>query len=202
MKTDRYLFSLLVIVSLSLSACASRKAFTRRYYLENQNALTGIEQAYKTIFEKKPFSLGFTDRSFTTVSLEIITDSLKYIYEFGDTENRMQDTLVKYGLPVKPIVKLINDMRSIKCIWINNLDYYYNNQKRRLVFMSIRPVSLHLPFTSEKYYILTFYSQPQYFDSEGRLLDNRRQRKLRKVNGDIFHKINDKVCYAVSGSFR
>ena len=93
-------------------------------------------------------------------------------------------------------------MRSIHCIWINNLDYYTNNQKNYLVFISIRPVAVHLPFTYEKYFILTFYAQPQYFDSEGRLLANRRLRKLRKINGETFRRINDKVCYTISERFR
>ena len=68
--------------------------------------------------------------------------------------------------------------------------------------MSIRPVAIHLPFTYEKFYILTFYAQPQYFDSEGRLLERRRLRKLRKINDEIFRRINDKVCYTISERFR
>ncbi|MDE3253269.1 MAG: hypothetical protein KGO92_10715 [Bacteroidota bacterium] len=202
MRISRNITFFSLVTLLLLGSCSTRKLFSKRYYLENEKALTAIEQDYKAIYAKKAFSLGFTDRSFNTVSVEIITDSLKYIYDFEGTENRMQDTLLKYGLPVKPVMQLIRDMRSIKCIWINNLDYYVNNQKRQLVFMSIRPVSVHLPFSSEKYYILSFYAQPQYFDSEGLLLDNRKQRKLRKVNGEIFHRINDKVCYTISGSFR
>lgn len=202
MRTDRPILFFLLITLLLLSSCASRKLFSKRYYIENQKVLTGIEQSYKSLYAKKPFSLGFTDRSFHTISVEIITDTLKYIYEFNGTETDMPDTLQKYGLSVKPIIELINEMRSIKCIWINNLDYYENNQKKNLVFMSIRPVAMRLPFKSENYYILSFYNQPQYYDSEGRLLVNRKQRKLRKVNGEIFHRINDKVCYTVSGSFR
>lgn len=202
MRTNRHFLFSLLIALLFFSGCASSKLFSKRYYFENQKVLTGIEQSYKALYAQKPFSLGFTDRSFKTISVEIITDTLKYIYEFDGTQSSMQDTLVKYGLPVKPIIQLINEMQSIKCIWINNLDYYENNQKKQLIFMSIRPVAVRLPFTSESYYILSFYNQPQYFDSEGRLLDNRRQRKLRKVNGEIFHRINDKVCYTISGSFR
>lgn len=202
MKTDRHFLFSLLIALLFLSGCASSRLFSKRYYLENQKVLTGIEQTYKALYAKKPFSLGFTDRGFKNISVEIITDTLKYIYEFDETENGMKDTLVKYGLQVTPIIQLIHDMRAIKCIWINNLDYYDNFQKKQLIFMSIRPVAVRLPFTSEKYYILSFYNQPQYFDSEGRLLDNRRQRKLRKVNGEIFQRINEKVCYTISGSFR
>jgi len=58
------------------------------------------------------------------------------------------------------------------------------------------------PFKNAKYYILTYFQQPQYFDSEGQLLERRKLRRLRKINGDIFKRINDKVCYTVSVKFR
>jgi hypothetical protein len=125
--------------------------------------LTSIEELYKNINQQKHFSVAFTDKSFEYISLEILTDSIKYIYEFNIKEPRLQDSLVKYGLPVKGIMDLITQMSSIHCIWINNLDYYVNNQKRSLVFMSIRHVAIHLPFTSEKYYILTFYNAAPVF---------------------------------------
>lgn len=189
-------------MALLLASCASRKGFSAHYYHEHEKELITIEQSYRTLYRQKPFSVEFTDRSFNYISLEIITDSVKYMYEFTITEKRLQDTLLKYGLPVAGITGLISQMRSIRCIWINNLDYYNNNQKASLIFMSIRNVAIHLPFTYEKYYILTFYSQPQYYDSEGRLLANRRLRRLRKINDEIFYRINDKVCYTISGRFR
>ncbi|MES2005910.1 MAG: hypothetical protein V4450_15435 [Bacteroidota bacterium] len=185
-----------------LSSCATRKNFSTNYYQENEKALTEIEQSYKKIYEKKHFSVGFTDKSFNYISLEIITDSIKYIYEFDFTEPRLQDTLRKYELPVKEVIELVAKMQAIQCIWINNLDYYSNNQRRSLVFLSIRQVAFHLPFTNEKYYILTFFQQPQYYDQDGNLQANRRVRKLRKINDDTFRRINDKVAYTVSERFR
>lgn len=185
-----------------LCSCTSSKIFTGNYYSENEKVLTKIEQLYKEIYRQRHFSLAFTDKSFNYISLEIFTDSIKYIYEFEVREPRLQDTLVKYDLPVKGMANLIGHMRDIHCIWVNNLDYYTNNQQHSLVFMSIRHIAFHLPFTSEKYYSLCFYSQPQYFDSEGRLLANRKLRKLRKINDDIFRRINDKVAYTVSERFR
>jgi hypothetical protein len=157
-----------------LASCTSSKIFSTDYYNKHEKTLTEIEQSYKKLYEQNRFSVGFTDRSFNDISLEIYTDSIKYIYEFSINEPRFLDTLKKFDLPAQGIVDLINKMKSIQCIWVNNLDYY----------------------------ILTFYSQPQYFDEQGRLLSTRRQRKLRKINDDIFHRINDKVCYAVSERFR
>lgn len=195
-----------IILSLSaillLGSCATRKTFSTNYYYENEKTLTVIEQSYKEIYKQKHFSLEFTDRTFNYISLEIMTDSIKYIYEFGILEPRLSDTLTKYGLPVIGVSDLISRMRSIRCIWINNLDYYTGNQKNSLVFMSIRNVAIHLPFTYEKYYTLTFYPQPQYFDSEGRLLAGRHMRKLRKINDETFRRINAKVAYTIAGRFR
>ncbi len=185
-----------------LFSCVSTRNFSTNYYYLHEKSLTDIEQSYKTLYEQKPFSVGFSDRSFNEISLEIITDSIKLIYEFGIREPRLQDTLNKYGLTATAVTDLINQMRAIRCIWINTLDYYSNNQKRSLVYLSIKPAAFTIPFTIEKYYILTFYPQPQYFDNDGRLLATRRQRKLRKINDDVFHRINDKVCYTVSERFR
>ena len=56
--------------------------------------------------------------------------------------------------------------------------------------------------SKRKYYTLTFYKQPQYFDAEGRLLDKKNRKKLRIVNNEIFWRINDRVCYTISNHFR
>lgn len=195
---------ILCIIALTglLFSCASTKQFSTNYYYLHEKTLTDIERSYKILYEQKPFSVGFSDRSFNEISLEIITDSIRLIYEFGIREPRLQDTLSKYGLPATAVTDLVNQMKSIRCIWINTLDYYSNNQQRSLVYLSIKPATFTIPFTIEKYYILTFYPQPQYFDSDGRLLATRRQRKLRKINDNVFHRINDKVCYTVSERFR
>lgn len=200
--TGKRIYTLLIVSAMLLGSCASRKTFTTNYYHENEDTLVQIEHAYRALYGIKPFSVEFTDRGFNNISLEIRTDSIKYIYTFGVNEPRLQDTLRKYGVPAAGVTDMIHKMRAIKCIWINMLDYYTNNQKNTLVFMSIRNVAVHLPFTAEKYYILTFYSQPQYYDSEGQLLVGRNLRRLRHVNDEIFRRITDKVCYTISGRFR
>lgn len=196
-----HIISLLVAIAL-LCSCATRKTFSTNYYHENETTLVQIENTYRALYAIKPFSVEFTDRSFNSISIEINTDSIKYIYAFSLNEPRLQDTLKKYSMPATGIMDMIAKMKSIKCIWINMLDYYTNNRRNTLVFMSIRNVTIHLPFTTEKYYILTFYSQPQYYDAEGQLLVGRNLRRVRRVNDEIFRRITDKVCYTISGRFR
>lgn len=192
----------MILASALLFSCVSRKVFSTHYYTENEKALTEIEQQFRELARHKKFSIAFTDRAFNFISLELHTDSIRYIYSFDIREQRLQDTLFKYGLPVTGMMELIYTMRSIQCIWIDDFTYYSNNQPHSLVFMSIRHIAFHLPFQNEKYYILTFFAQPQYFDSEGRLLANRQVRKLRRINDDIFRRVNDKVAYTISERFR
>jgi hypothetical protein len=77
-----------------------------------------------------------------------------------------------------------------------------DEKKNSLILMSIKPVALKAPFSYSKYYILTYFSQPQHFDKDGKLLDKRGLRRYRKINGEVFTRINDKVCYTISGKFR
>lgn len=173
-----------------------------KYYLENRQVLDKIEQSYKEQYSQRPFSIEFTDKTFKNISIEIFTDTLKYIYEFTIGEERMKDTLLKYHLLPGGINELVSQMAAIHCTWINNLDYYVEEKKESLIFMSIRAKYFNFPFTNKKYYILTYFLQPQYYDSEGRLLDHRFRRKLRKINEDVFRRITDTVAYTISDRFR
>ena len=188
-------------IVILLFSCSAKK-ITSDYYYQHQTVLEEMEQTYKKLYLQKPFRLAFTDKEFRTVSLEIPTDSMDYIYDFAVHEPRMIDTMRKYQLNVDGINHLIDLMVGIRCTWMSNFDYYVDERKRSLILISVKPVPFGPILSYKKYYILTFFSQPQYFDEQGRLLDRRRLRRLRKINGEVFHRINDKVCYAISGQFR
>ncbi|MBK7433893.1 MAG: hypothetical protein IPI66_08290 [Chitinophagaceae bacterium] len=191
-----------VLMTAVVFCSCSPRNISGKYYLQHEKILDKIEESYKALYSVKPFTLCFTDKQFNIVSVEIITDSLKYIYEFQVKEDRLNDTLIRYGLNASKIQLLIDRMRSIRCTWISNFDYYVEERKNSLIFMSVKPVALKTPFSAKKYYILTYFSRPQKFDAEGRLLDRRELRKLQKINGEIFWRINDKVCYTISGDYR
>ena len=199
---NKKVYILIASLSTALFFSCSPKNISTRYYYENEKVLDKIEESYKALYQRGPFNVGFTDREFKTVSLEIITDTLSYIYEFNIEEPRLRDTLTAYNLNAAKINALIKQMHDIRCTWITYSDYYVDEKKNSLILMSIKPVALKSLFSYAKYYVLTYFPQPQYFDSEGRLLDKRRLRRLRKINGEVFKRINNKVCYAVTGHFR
>ncbi|HMI62504.1 MAG TPA: hypothetical protein VK518_16420, partial [Puia sp.] len=144
----------------------------------------------------------FTDRPFNRLSLELVTDTLTYIYEYTVGEPRLQDTLLRYGYDTAAINNLIANMRSMECTWIDNLDYYTEERKHSLIYITLWPRIFNSPFANKKYYILTYFQQPQYFDSDGRLLVGRRLRRIRRINAEVFRRINDKVAYTISDRFR
>ncbi len=196
--TGAILFSAMICFLISCSS----KTVPTKYYYQNQKVLDRIEETYKSLYRQQPFTIAFTDKQFETISVEIITDTLSYIYEFEVNESRLNDTLTAFHMNAAIILELIKQMQSIRCTWVNNYDYYVDEKKNSLIFMSIKPVALNAPFSRKKFYTLTYFPQPQYFDSAGQLLDKRRLRRVRKINGEIFKRINDKVCYTISGSFR
>lgn len=201
MKTNKNILLPVLFIAVMLYSC-SPKNISTKYYYQNEKVLDSIEESYKEINNSTPFDVGFTSKDFKIVSLGILTDSLKYIYEFKVGEDRLADTLKKFGLPVKPVIELVMQMQSIRCTWISSYDYYTDEKKQELIFMSIKPVALNAPLSYKKYYILTYFQQPQYFDNNGLLLERRNLKRLRKINGEIFKRINDKVCYTVSTTYR
>lgn len=195
---------LLVVMSCFFASCSTAlpSHYPERYYKQNETAITAIESNYSNIYKQKPLVIAFTDNAFQYVTVEMKTDSMRYVYEFKVAEKRLADTLEKFGYDTQSVLKLIRDMQLIKCTWVNKLDYYVDDKKQYLIFLSIRPKAFDVMFSGKKYYTLTFYSQPQYYDAEGRLLDKRNRKRLRKINNEVFWRINNKVCYTVSDRFR
>jgi len=190
-----------ILLSGTLYAC-SPKNISSKFYYENEQTLDLIEKSYKAQHQKREFAIAFTNKKFKTLSFEIITDSMTYINEYDLDDPAMAPMLAKYNLDINEVLGLAKLMKLIRCTWVNNFDYYINEKKHSLTFISIRPVALNAPFTYKEYYILTYFNQPQTFDESGRLLTGREARKLHRINGEIFHRINDKVCYTISARFR
>ena len=193
---------LLLLAFLYVMQSCSPKDISTKYYFQHEKQLDSIESTFKALYLQQPVAIGFTDRKFRTVSVDFITDTLTYIYEFGLHESRLADTLSRFNLDAAACIELIRQMKNIRCAWVSKVDIYADEKKQSLIYLSIKPVVLQSLFSYKKYYILTYYQQRQYFDEEGRLLDKRRLRRVRKINGDIFRRINDKVSYTISGKFR
>ncbi|MBC7948214.1 MAG: hypothetical protein H7Y42_10075 [Chitinophagaceae bacterium] len=186
----------------SLSSCAYSKKFTASYYAENKDLFHSLQERYKQQYDKQPFSVEIKDKLSKEVGLEIITDSLRYIYGLSSEGSALTDTLRKYGFNVDLTMGIIRDMQKLNCTWLTNLDYYDRLQKKYTVFVSIRHKQLESTFKKDKYFTLAMFNTPQPFDEKGRMLDNRDRKQLRKLNGAILFKLDDRTGYALTATFR
>src|SRR5687767_6896723 len=91
-------YLLFFAVTILFCSCSSTQQISVKYYEKNETVLDSIEASYKVLSAVKPFALQFTNKKFNEVSIDIITDSLRYVYAFTVGEPRFSDTLKKYGL--------------------------------------------------------------------------------------------------------
>lgn len=194
--------SILLVCCLLLASSCSTKIISTNIYQEQKENLDNIERRYEKLNPKNQFSLAFTDKKFNIVSLEMITDTLTRIYEFNVNEQRLADTLIKYNYDTAGIYYLIRKMRETKVTWINSFDYYVADLPQQLIILSLKPVTIRYIFSPPKYIALTYFRTAQFFDEKGRLLDSRRTKQVRKIKGQVFYKITDRICYTITDKYR
>ncbi len=197
----RHLFIILIICSLLTTSCSTKIVSTNIYQEQKEN-LDNIERRYEKLNPTNQFSLAFTDKKFSIVSLEMITDTLTRIYEFNVNEQRLADTLLKFNYDTAGIYYLIRKMQQSKVTWINSFDYYVNDQPQQLIILSLKPVTIRYIFSPPKYVALAYFRTAQSFDEKGRLLDNRRTKQVRKIKDQVFYKITDRICYTITDKYR
>ena len=197
----RYFPVILITWSLLTVSCSTR-IISNNYYQEQKGTVDSIESHYEKLNAKKSFALAFTDKDLDIVSIEMISDTLTRIFEFGVNEERLKDSLLKYGYNVNDVYYLINKMQQTKITWINSVDYYVNDQPQQLIYLSIKPVTIRYLFSPPKYIALGYFRTAQSFDEKGRLLDNRRTKRVRKIKGQVFYRITDRICYTITDKYR
>jgi len=194
--------SLILITYLFIAASCSTKIISTNIYQEQKENLDNIERRYEKLNPANHFSLAFTDKKFNIISLEMITDTLTRIYEFNVNEQRLADTLLTYSYDTAGIYYLIRKMQETKVTWINSFDYYVNDQPQQLIILSLKPKTIRYIFSPPKYIALAYFRTTQFFDEKGRLLDSRRTKQVRKIKGQVFYKITDRICYTITDKYR
>lgn len=192
----------IVVIVLSLLSSCSTKIVSNNYYQQYKTRVDHIESRYEKLNAAKPFAIAFTDKKLNIISIEMISDSLTRIYEFNVNEKRLSDSLLQYNYDTSGIKDLIKKMQQTKVTWINSVDYYVNDQPQQLIYLSIKPITVRYLFSPPKYIALGYFRTPQSFDENGRLLDGRRTKRVRRIKDQVFYKITDRICYTITEKYR
>ena len=191
---------LLFVFGIFLFSCSQRNIAD--HYYRNQKSYDSIHANYKSLIHENVFTLFFKDRSYRYITLEIFTDSLKYIYYFKTDELRLYDTIVKYKINTKNFYLLMNQMARARSLWISQLDYYVKNKKENLIYIAFRSRPLWFFFSSQKYCMINWFTKPQQYDVKGFLLNQSLTPIPLELNDRKSYRINDTVAYRISNRFR
>jgi hypothetical protein len=190
MKNNQTL--VVVILSLLLAGCAgAAKRKTAQYYLKNETAILEMRQLYQQLYQQQPFSIGFTDKRFKYYVLEVTTDSLRYIYNNEQSEERMYQTIVQFNYDTAALRKLATNMKSLKCLWLDKASFYLDQQLETVTYCSFKSVAIEMPFEENKYYVLLFSQHP--------LIHPRIKERISK--GKLVP-IKDNVYFTIANKFR
>lgn len=194
--------AVLLIAAIVLLAASCTPRMTANVYRKNTATFNSIHARYKKLNAEQPFSVEFKDKAFNQISLEIIKDTIRYIYKFRLDEKNLADTLDKYKFNTPEVILLIDDMRSVHCTWINKMDYFINRKRHSIIYLSVREKALDSWLKAEQYYTIAFFEEKQYFDSKGRLVAKPGDKIPMRINYALYRKITDNICYAITENFR
>lgn len=158
MKNNLFISIIIIVAMSSCAGAAERK--TAQYYLKNEQAITEMRQLYQQLYQHQAFSIGFTDRRFKYYVLEVTTDTLRYIYNNEQSEERMYQTIRQFQYDTVELRKLALQMKALKCLWLDKASFYLDNQLETVTYCSFKSVAVETPFEENKYYVLVFTQHP------------------------------------------
>ena len=192
----------LILLLALISSCGISKNFPEKFYAQNEMKLVALKNDFQKLYSEHSFSVPFEERTFSNIAFEFTEDSIKYIYHFNVHGTAFKDSLLAHHYDFAAMMHLINDMRSIQCTWITNIDYYENRLLRKLVQMSVRNKALNSKIKGESYCTLIFFELPQPFNDKGVFLDRSDKKRRRQINGHVLRRVNDQVGYTITKQYR
>jgi len=191
MKTIYTFIQVLSICGLLLSCNASKHRKSAAYYNENKTAILELRNIYDSLYKHQPFSLGFTDKTFSYYVMEITTDTLRSIYNTERSEQQLYRAIERFRYDTSLLRKLAVKMKEIDCLWLDKATYYLNEKKDTVTFLSFNSVSIEYPFVENKYYVLLFLHHP---------IDTPLM-KAKVKKGDLV-KLDELVYFTIGNRFR
>jgi hypothetical protein len=182
-------FLVSVMAMIGCASSANRKSSD--YYFENKVAIEQILLEYEELYAVKPFSAGFSDKSFQYYLMEVQSDSVRYIYNTEKNIDHLKSTIAKYNYDTAKLSLLAKKLKAIECLWLSKSSFYINETRETVTFLSFRSVSSRKAFVENKYYILIF--TPHEIENE--------QIKARIKKGELI-KIADQVYFTIGSNFR
>jgi hypothetical protein len=154
-------YSILMIfcaTCLLITGCKAPEKLSKKYYLSHSNELNQINSAYNKLYKTCPFILNFTDTRFRHNSIEISTDSVRYIYNTSIMNFSIADSIKKFGLSYKAIKSLGESMVRTRCISVARHSFYEGGQEFSANFLFFKQAKAGM-FKESRYHVIIFFNE-------------------------------------------
>ena len=113
-----------ILIIAIVYGCRTPEKLNKKYYRLHKTELEQINAAYNQLFSIQPFILNFTDAGFKRYSVEISTDSIRYVYNTSILQLPLADSISRFGLDSNKVKNLGEMMFRSKCICVAHHSFY------------------------------------------------------------------------------
>ncbi len=190
MNTRSYL-SVLLSLWCCTSCLVQKQEKSESFYFENKTKIDHLIKGFNTLYDKQPFAIGFSDKRFKYYTIQMYTDTVRYIYSTHMDRNLIFQEMIQSKLTEKDLKVIAQQIKELKCLWIDKSDMYIDGVKTSTTHLSFKSLLFNRAFDENKYYNLVFL--------ETSIPKRTTTRRLRKYG---YHEITKNVYFTISSRFR
>lgn len=177
---------------LVISSCVSTKEKkSAKYYFQHEKKIDEIISAYDDLYKQQPFNLGFSERDYSKIGMDIITDTIRYAITNQLRTNAIHEAVVAFGYDTIKLRKLYMDLYEIRAIWLGRDEVYHHEAGSSVTYLSFRSVAVGNPFLDRKFYTLVFFDK-KYMDEEFK----------KKLDKQGYKLVKDNIYFNIMNRFR
>ncbi len=150
MKALNLFIPMLLTLAIGQSCSPERKSAS--YYHENKKEISELKNEYDALYRQQAFSAGFTDKTFEYYVMQIITDTLRAIYNSEKRKDELWQNVLRFHYDTVALKKMAAMMKKIKCLWVGKTDHYFGEKREVFTYISFQ--SADKAFRENKYYVL------------------------------------------------
>lgn len=192
-KKVRFFWLSLLFLCLFTHAFGQKGALDKveGFYRQNTSSIDSLVTRFEEIYAQRPCSIGFTDLSFHHFSMEVYSDSVRYIYNTSLSNGEALAEAVGFQYDSAWLTDFALHLYRLKGLWMGKTSFYKDGQKEEVTFLSFRQVKKGKLFAPEQYVILLFPGK-----------DMEALAQSRRVQSGTLKQIGNKVFMTIGSGFR
>lgn len=175
------------LIMILLVGCVSmREKKSSKYYIEHEKQIADILNNYNDLYSTQPFNLGFSERDYSKIGMDIFTDTMRYAVTNQLLSDAIRETVRAFRYDTIKLRQLYTDLYGIRVIWLGKDKLYYQNRTSEVTYLSFRSVAGGNPFLDRKYYTLVMFDPATLTDEFNAIL---RTQRFSHIKGNVYFKI-------------